>query len=381
MKKWGWLAIFLAVAGSAAWWMRARGATGGTVPPAASRAARAVPVAVAAATLGNMPVYYTGLGSVIPYYTVTIRTRVDGQLMAVYYREGEFVRQGDLLAQIDPRPFQVQLEQAQAQMLHDQAVLANAQVDLTRYAALVKTGAIPSQQYDTQVATVKQDEAQVKLDQAAIDAAKLQLVYCRITAPVSGRVGLRLVDPGNFVQTTDTTGLMVITQMQPVTVIFALPEAELLPVVAKQRAGSALRVDALTRDMSKVLDTGQLLAPDNQINQNTGTGNLRAVFPNRGSALFPNQFVNARVLLQVLRKQVIVPSVAVQHGPQGTFVWVVKADHTVEVRAVTVGIIQGTSTSIANGLKAGETIVSDGFENLQPGSHVNIRSATTGAIP
>ncbi len=380
MKKWGWLAIFLAVAGSAAWWMRAKGATGGSVPTA-TRAAHAVPVAVAAASRGNMPVYYVGLGSVIPYYTVTIRTRVDGQLMAVYYREGEFVRQGDLLAQIDPRPFQVQLEQAQAQLLHDQAVLANAQVDLTRYTALVKTGAIPSQQYDTQIATVKQDEAQIKIDQASIDSAKLQLVYSRITAPVSGRVGLRLVDPGNFVQTTDTTGLMVITQMQPVTVIFALPEAELLPVVAKQRAGTTLRVDALTRDMSKVLDAGHLLAPDNQINQNTGTGNLRAVFPNRGSALFPNQFVNARVLLEVLRGQVIVPSVAVQHGPQGTFVWVVKADHTVEVRTVTVGIVQGTDTSIASGLKAGETVVSDGFENLQPGGLVNIRSATTGATP
>jgi multidrug efflux system membrane fusion protein len=373
MTRWVWLAILLAAAGGALVWVRARAATGGTPPPARPAAGHSVPVAVTRAQRGNMPVYYVGLGSVIPYFTVTVHTRVDGQLMTVYYHEGELVKAGDLLAQIDPRPFQVQLEQAEAQLQHDQALLENALIDLNRYAALVKGGAIPEQQYATQKATVKQDEAQIKVDQASIDNAKLQLVYCHITAPVGGRIGLRLVDPGNIVQTTDTTGLMVITQMQPVTVIFALPESELLPVAARQRAGQVLHVDALSRDMSKVLDSGHLLAVDNQINQNTGTGNLRAVFPNRGSTLFPNQFVNARVLLQLLYGQVIIPSVAVQRGPQGTFVWVVTPDNTAEVRPVTVGIVEGTSTSISSGLKVGETVVTDGFENLQPGSKVAIR--------
>ena len=198
-------------------------------------------------------------------------------------------------------------------------------------------------------------------------------MYCRITSPISGRVGLRLVDPGNIVHAADTNGLMVITQMQPVTVIFALPEDELLEVVRKVRAGEALRVDALSRDMAKKLDSGHLLATDNLINQNTGTGNLRAVFPNRGPALFPNQFVNARVLAQMLPRQVIIRQVAIQHGPQGTFVWVVKADGTVAVRPVTVGIIEGTRASISHGLAVGETVVTDGFENLQPGSKVTIR--------
>ena len=376
--KWVWLGIFLftaAVAGGAVLWMRSRAAAGGSKPQAGPASGRAVPVAVTRAARGSMPVYYNGLGSVTPYFTVTVHTRVDGQLMSVHYREGQFVDIGDLLAEIDPRPFQVQLEQAQAQLQHDEALLANARIDLARYAALVKENAIPSQQYDTQKATVKQDEASVKVDLAAIDSAKLQLVYCRITAPISGRVGLRLVDPGNIIHAADTNGLMVITQMKPITVIFALPEDELLPVVSKARAGEVLRVDALSRDMSRLLDSGHLLAVDNIINQNTGTGNLRAEFPNRGSALFPNQFVNARVLVRVLKGQAIIPSVAVQHGPQGTFVWVVNAADTVQVRPVTVGVTEGTRTSIARGLAVGETVVTDGFENLQPASRVVIRPA------
>ena len=375
-SKWVWAGIFFftaAVAAGAVLWMRGRAAAGGSRTQVVPAAARAVPVAVARAVRGSMPVYYTGLGSVTPYYTVTVHTRVDGQLMSVHYREGQFVNTGDLLAELDPRPFQVQLEQAEAQLERDQALLANARIDLARYAALVQQNAIPRQQYDTQIATVKQDEANLRVDQGSIDAAKLQLVYCRITSPISGRVGLRLVDPGNIVHAADTNGLMVITQMQPVTVIFALPEDELLEVVRKVRAGEALRVDALSRDMAKKLDSGHLLATDNLINQNTGTGNLRAVFPNRGPALFPNQFVNARVLAQMLPRQVIIRQVAIQHGPQGTFVWVVKADGTVAVRPVTVGIIEGTRASISHGLAVGETVVTDGFENLQPGSKVTIR--------
>ena len=293
--------------------------------------------------------------------------------MYVRYREGQFVHAGDLLAEIDPRPFQVQLEQAEAQLERDRALLANARIDLARYAALIKKDAIPRQQYDTQVATVGQDEGNVKADQAAIDNAKLQLVYCRITAPIGGRIGLRLVDPGNIVHATDTTGLLVITQMQPITVIFTLPEDDLLPVLSRLRAGERLPVDAYTRDMSRKLDSGHLLAADNQIDQNTGTDRLRAVFPNRGSALFPNQFVNVRILVQVKHNQVIIPSVAIQRGPQGTYVYVVKPDHTAEVRPVTVGISEGIRTSVSSGLSFGETVVIDGAENLQPGSKVTIR--------
>jgi multidrug efflux system membrane fusion protein len=376
-SRWVWLGIFLftAAAAGAVLWMRGRGAAGGSKPEAGPTVPGAVPVAVARATRGNMPVYYYGLGSVTPYYTVTVRTRVDGQLMSVYYREGQFVNSGDLLAEIDPRPFQVQLEQAEAQLQRDQALLANARIDLARYAALVKEDAIPRQQYDTQIATVKQDEANLKVDQASIDNAKLQLVYCRITAPISGRIGLRLVDPGNIVHATDTNGLMVITQMQPITVIFALPEDELLTVVSKLRAGETLQVDALSRDMSRRLDSGHLLAVDNLIDQNTGTGRLRGVFPNRGSNLFPNQFVNVRILVQVLRRQVIVPAVAVQHGPQGTFVWVVNAEGTAEVRPVSPGVTEGIRTSVAKGLNAGDIVVTDGFGNLQPGRKVAIRPA------
>jgi multidrug efflux system membrane fusion protein len=373
MKKWVWLAMFFAAAGGGVlWWVHAKGA--GT-PPGPPARPRPIPVTAASALQGDMPVHFIGLGSVVPHYTVTVHTRVDGQLLAVYYREGQFVHAGDLLAELDPRPFQVQLEQAEAQMEHDQAVLANARVDLSRFAALAKTGAIPSQQYDTQVATVKQDEAQIKVDQAAIDNARLQLAYCRITAPISGRIGLRLVDPGNIIHVTDVTGLMVITQMQPATVIFALPESELLTVAAKRRAGQALRVDALSRDLTTVLDSGHLLAVDNQINQNTGTGNLRAVFPNRNSGLFPNQFVNARILVDMLHRQVIIPSVAVQRGPEGPFVWVVRPDRTVQVRKIVVGVVEGTSAAAASGLAVGETVVTDGFENLRPGSRVVILPA------
>lgn len=372
-RRWVWLGIILVAGSCAVLWLRAKGAGGGQ-PPAKPAAARAVPVAVARAITGDMPVYYNGLGSVTPYYTVTVHTRVDGELMAVYYREGQFVTAGDLLAELDPRPFQVQLDTARAQLQRDEALLANAKLDLSRYAALVKEHAVPAQQYDTQIATVKQDEANLKIDQAAIESAQLQLVYCRITAPVSGRIGLRLVDPGNIVHVSDTNGLMVITQMQPITVVFALPEQELVDVAAKSHAGVALQVDALSRDMSRQLDSGHLLAVDNLIDQNTGTGKLRGEFPNRGYTLFPNAFVNVRILLQTLHKQVLIPSVAIQHGPQGTYVWVVRGN-TAEMRPVLVGITEGTRASISSGLTAGETIVTDGFENLRPGSRVSVRPA------
>ncbi len=372
---WFWLALLVLVAG-VVWLFEARQTRAQAPPAAPGRSGRAmvVPVAVATAHLGNMPVYFDGLGTVTPYYTVTVHSRVDGQLMNLSYREGQYVAAGDLLVEIDPRPFQVQLAQAEGQMARDQALLANARLDLARYQTLIAKDAIPKQQLDTQASTVGQYEGAIKSDQAAIDNAKLQLTYCRITAPISGRIGLRLVDPGNMVHASDANGLLVITQMQPITVIFTLPEDELLPVVEKLRAGGNLNVDAYNRDKSRKLASGRLMTTDNQVDQSTGTLKLRAVFDNRDSALFPNQFVNVRLLVTVERNQVIVPAVAVQHGAQGNFVYLVKPDRTVEVRQVEGERTEGIVTSVSQGLRAGEIVVTDGADKLQPGTHVTVRT-------
>ena len=325
-----------------------------------------------------MPVYLDGLGSVTALYTVTVQTRVDGQLMAIYYREGQQVHAGELIAEIDPRPFQVQLEQAEGQMAHDQALLANARLDLERYRTLATQEAIPKQLLDTQEATVRQAEATIKTDQAAIDDAKLQLLYCRITAPISGIIGLRLVDPGNIVHISDTNGLLVITQVQPITIVFTLPEESLPAVLGKLRAGAMLRVDAFNRDKSRKLASGRLVAVDNVIDQNTGTLRLKAEFENATNALFPNQFVNVRLLVEVRRNQVIVPTVAVQRGSQGTFLYVIKSGNTAEIRKVELGVTEGFQTSINSGLQAGESVVTDGSDKLRPGSLVMAKPEAQG---
>jgi multidrug efflux system membrane fusion protein len=275
----------------------------------------------------------------------------------------------------------VQLEQAEGQMAHDQATLSNARIDLARYQTLVQQEAVPRQTLDTQVAAVAQDEGAIKSDQAAIDSAKLNLVYCRIAAPISGVVGLRLVDPGNMVHAADTNGLLVIAQVQPIAVLFTLPEDGLPPVLKKLRAGAVLPVDAYNRDKSKKLASGRLLTVDNQVDPTTGTIRLKAVFANRDNALFPQQFVNVRLLVDTERGQVLVPSVAIQRGAQGTFVYVVKSDSTVEARTLTVGITEGNSTAIVNdglkegekGLQEGELVVTDGADKLQPGSKVSAK--------
>jgi membrane fusion protein, multidrug efflux system len=326
-----------------------------------------------------MPVYLDGLGNVVAYYTVTVHTRVDGQLMSVNYREGEYVKEGDLLALVDPRPYQVQLEQAQGTLARDQATLANARVDLARYENLIKQSAIPEQQLATQQATVRQDEGNIKADQGAVDAAKLQLTYCRITAPISGRIGLRLVDPGNIVHASDTNGLLVITQMQPITAIFTLPEDQILSVEQRLRHGATLPVEAYNRDKSQKLATGRLLTIDNQIDQTTGTGRLKAVFENRNSTLFPNLFVNVRLLLQTLHNQVILPTVGVQRGANGTFAWVILPNNTVQVRTIVTGIDDHGKTSIVKGLNAGDRVVTDGADKLQNGSKVVVRPEPSAA--
>ncbi len=337
---------------------------------------RSVPVAVASAVVQDMPVYLTGLGSVTAYNTVSVKSRVDGQLIQVNFREGQQVNKGDLLVLIDPRPYQVQLDQAQAQLFKDRASLRDAQLNYQRFKDLLnESGAMSQQQVDTQKSTADQFEGAVRADEAAIDNAKLQLVYCHITAPVSGRIGLRLVDAGNIVHATDANPMLVITQLQPISVIFTLPE-DSLPVVVKRMKQGTLKVDAYARDDQTKLATGTLLTIDNQIDQTTGTDRLKATFDNKDGALFPNQFVNIRLLLDVRKNSTIVPSVAVQRGPQGNFVYVVKADKTVEARTVTVALTQSNQSAIGSGLQAGEVVVTDGQDKLQNGAKVETRSTT-----
>jgi membrane fusion protein, multidrug efflux system len=356
---------------------------GGDPKPASARAnvTQVVPVSVATAERRDMPYYLTGLGSVNAYYTVSVKSRVDGQLVQVNFKEGQNVKSGDLLAVIDPRPFQVALEQAQATQFRDQALLRDARLNYDRFKGLLQSsGAMSQQQVDTQQATVDQLDGTVRNDQAAIDNAKLNLVYCHITAPVSGRVGLRVVDPGNMVHATDTNALFVITQLQPIAVLFTLPE-DSLPSVSRQMEKSTLEVDAYSRDDQTKLAAGKLLTIDNQIDQTTGTGRLKAVFDNKDNALWPNQFVNARLLLEIRKGSTVVPAAAIQRGPQGNYVFVVKSDSTVDVRQVTVSFTQDNVSVIASGLAPSDVVVTDGQDKLQQGSKIETRPAVPGNRP
>ena len=332
-----------------------------------------VPVVAVEAKKTGFNVYISGLGSVTPLNTVTVRTRVDGQLMEVLYREGQIVNSGELLAKIDPRPFEVQLTQAEGQMARDVAQLKNAQLDLQRFQVLWEQDSVSKQQLDTQEALVRQLEGAIKTDQGLIDSAKLQLIYCQITAPVSGRIGLRLVDPGNIVHVSDTNGLVVITQLHPIAVIFPIPEYSLPQVLAKLKTGERLPVEAYDREMKQKLAAGSLLTVDNQIDPATGTVRLKAIFANQKNELFPNQFVNARLLVEVKREIIVVPASAIQRGPQGTFVYVVKADRTATVRPVRVGEIQGGEASITTELSPEELVVVDGQDRLREGTTVDVR--------
>ena len=332
-----------------------------------------VPVSVATVERRDLPVYLIGLGSVTAFNTVSVKSRVDGQLVQVAFREGQEVKKGDLLAIIDPRPYQVALDQAQATLLKDQSQLKNAQLDLQRYRGLVADGVISHQQADTQEALVGQMQGTVNADKAAIENAKLNLTYCHITAPVNGRIGLRLVDAGNMVHATDTNPLLVITQLQPIAVIFTLPE-DSLPAVAQHMRGTPLKVEAYSRDDQTRLATGTLLTIDNQIDQTTGTGKLKAIFDNHERDLWPNQFVNVRLLLEVRKNATVVPAAAVQRGPQGTYAYIVKANNTVEVRPVRLALTQGNLTAIAQGVAPGEVVVTDGQDKLQNGSKVVFRN-------
>jgi len=387
-KSAGWSLWFLLPAGLV-FCLMLISCTGGD-PKSAARAnvIQAVPVSVSVAERRDMPYYLTGLGSVSAFYTDSIKTRVDGELTQVNFKEGQFVKQGDLLVVIDPRPYQVALEQAEAMLFKDQAALRDAKLNYERYNGLLRnSGAMSQQQVDTQAATVDQLEGAVRTDQAAVDSAKLNLTYCHITSPISGRVGLRLVDPGNIVHATDTNPLLVITQLQPIAVIFTLPEDQ-LPTVAQHLAKSTLEVDAYSRDDQTRLATGKLLTIDNQIDQSTGTGRLKAVFDNKENALWPNQFVNVHLLLEVRKNSTVVPAAAIQRGPQGTYVFAAKPDHTAEIKPVTISFIQDNLATIATGIAPGDVVITDGQDKLQEGSEIQVRNrpagssqAPTGATP
>ncbi len=337
-----------------------------------------VPVGVATAQSRDVPVYLKGLGNVTASNTVSVKSRVDDQLSQVNFKEGQNVKRGDLLAVIDPRPYQVALSQAQANLYRDQAQLKDAQLNYERFKSLLdESGAISRQQVDTQKAAADQLEGAVRADEAQIDNAKLNLVYSHITSPIDGRIGLRLVDVGNMVHAADTSPLLVITQLQPIAVIFTLPEAN-LPTVAKHLHQSPLAVEAYDSNDQNKLATGTLLTIDNQIDQTSGTGRLKAMFNNQDNVLWPNQFVNVRLLLETHKDTTVVPSVAIQNGPQGSYVFVVKPDKTVEVRPVTVSFTQNNVASIASGLNPGDVVVMDGQDKLQAGSQVDPHAGGAG---
>jgi membrane fusion protein, multidrug efflux system len=334
-----------------------------------------VPVVVSTAGKGDLPVFYNGLGTVNAFNTVTVRSRIDGQLIRVAFQEGQLVKEGDVLAEIDPRPYQVQLEQAQGQLARDVAQQQDAIVNLERYKLLYKEGVIPKQQLDTQQASVGQFDGAIQTDKATIDNAKLNIVYCRITAPISGRIGLRLVDAGNMVHAADTNGLLVITQLQPISVLFSLPQDQLPVVYKKLREGQQLTVEAFDRDNTSKITAGKLLTIDNQIDPTTGTYKLKAVFKNEDNALFPNQFVNVHLLVDTLHNVVLVPTTAILRGSQGVYVFAVGSDGTVKVKPVTVANANGNITGVSAGIKTGDVVVVDGQDKLQNGSKVDAKPA------
>jgi multidrug efflux system membrane fusion protein len=367
-RRWVLLFVVLLIGVGAFFFFQRRG-TGQATTAKPAPSSSALSITTATAQKGDIGVYLNALGSVTPLNTVTVKSRVDGQLMSVNYREGQSIHQGDVLAKIDPRPFQALLTQAEGQYERDKALLENAKIDLSRYQTAYSKNAIPKQQLDTQLATVNQYEGIVKNDQGVIDNAKVQLAYCDITSPLSGRVGLRLVDPGNIVHASDTNGMLVITQLQPVSLIFSVAEDYLPQIQQQLRRGSRLPVDAFDRAQSKKIATGTLLTFDNVIDTTTGTVKLKATFPNNDNALFPNQFVNAHLLVSMQRGVTLIPTAAIQRNTQGAFVYLVKPDQTVAMQTISVGTTDGDVAAI-EGVNPGDTIAVDGFDKLQNGVRV-----------
>jgi len=370
LKRLLWLVLVAMIVAAAVWYFprpdtqpkeAGRGRSGGPVP-----------VGVVPVQKGDMPVSLSQLGTVTPLATVTVKTQINGYLTEVAFREGQMVKKGDVLAQIDPRPYQVALEQAEATLAKDQALLRNAQLDLERYNTLVAQNSIARQTRDTQVSLVAQNQATIKADQAQIDVQKLNLTYCRIVSPVTGRVGLRQVDAGNYVQTSDPNGIVVVTQLQPISVIFTVAEDNLPAVMKRVRAGASLPVSAFDRTGTTELGTGTLDTVDNQIDTTTGTVKLRAIFDNRDEVLFPNQFVNVRLLVNTMQDTDIVPVSAIQRGAPGTFVYVVSPENTVTVAKVKLGPSDGQRIAILSGLQPGESVVVDGTDRLRDGAKVTL---------
>ncbi len=393
-RWWVWLLVFGLIAYGCYRLYEYENAKGAAIASKKGMAMRphSIPVGAATARQGDLPVYLQGLGTVTAFNTVIVKTRIDGQLTAVNFKEGQSVRQGDILASIDPRPYQVALDQAKGALdqakgtlAKDQAALRDAQANYARDQELFKAQIIARQQMDTQLATADQvrgsiesDQATIASAQAAIDAAKLNLTYTKVVAPLSGRIGLRLVDAGNMVHAADATGLAIIAQLQPISVLFSIPEDELQSVLQKLRGGAHLRADAYDRDQTRKLAQGTLLTVDNQIDATTGTSRLKAVFPNSDYALFPNQFVNVRLWLDTDRGVTIIPAVAIQRGPTGTFVYLIRDDDTVAVRQVKLGLTVANDVSIEDGLQPGDKVVVDGAEKLTEGMKVSVRQPNAG---
>jgi multidrug efflux system membrane fusion protein len=377
LRPFVWLLLIFAIIGAAVWcFPRPQPEAKNTTRPVAGAP---VHVGVALVEKGDMPVMLSQLGTVIPLAMVTVKTQISGYLTKVAFQEGQMVNKGDFLAQIDPRPYQVLFEQVQAQFAKDQALLKNGRLDLQRYNTLIEQNSIAKQVRDTQIFLVAQYEATVQADQAQIVAQKLNLTYCRIVSPVTGRVGLRQVDPGNYVQTSDTNGIVVVTQLQPISVIFTLPEDNLPEVMKRLRAGGILAVTAYDRTGTTELGRGKLDTVDNQIDTTTGTAKLRAIFDNEQENLFPHQFVNINLLVDTLRDTEIVPSSAIQRGAPGTFVYVVKPDHTVTVQKVKLGPTDGRRIAILSGLQPEENVVVEGADRLREGAKVAFASADRSA--
>ncbi len=335
-----------------------------------------IPVVSAVATVRDVPIYLSALGSVTPKYSVTVRTQLNGILMQVLFKEGQMVKTGDLLAQIDPRPYEALLTQYEGNLKRDTALLANAKIDLKRYQKLWRQDSVSQQTLATQIALVEQYEGAIKTDQGLIQGTKVNLIYSRIISPVDGRIGLRLVDPGNVVQTSDTNGIAVVNTLNPITVIFTLPEDNVPQILPQVYADKKLVVQAFDRQQNKLLATGTLLTIDNQINQSTGTVKLRAIFDNKDNKLFPNQFVNARILIETLHQATVVPTAAIQHSiTRGNFVYLVNKNNTVTVKTVVTGAASENETVINSGVKPGQSVVVEGADKLRNGSKVAVGNA------
>ncbi|WP_420997855.1 efflux RND transporter periplasmic adaptor subunit [Cupriavidus sp. 30B13] len=360
-----WAALGVAVLAALAWFVHVRQASRGGRPPPP-------PVAVVAATAqtGDINVNIDALGTVTSLATVTVMSQINGQLLHIGFQEGKIVKKGDFLAQIDPRPFEVALKKDLGQLAHDVAALDGGRVDLDRFARLVKQDSIARQQYDDQLSTVRQLEGTVQADQGQVDSDRLNLAYCHIVSPVTGLVGIRQVDEGNYIQTTNTNGIVVITELQPISVLFTIAEDQLPEVWRRFHQGTPLPVEAYDRDGSKLLATGTLASTDSQINTSTGTVQLRAMFDNPDLGLFPNQFVNVRLRVDVLHDALNVPTAAIQHGTPGAYVYVVSPADTVAVRPVRLGPVDGERVAVLAGLKAGDKVVVDGADKLRDGARV-----------